>query len=298
MKQIAILIITASILASCKTTKKSEVNQSNSLTLNHSIMNLKDHATKFLTAVATYDDKAVATFLPENHVQHNPNLKDGKEPFVDFMSVLKEYQVKLSPVRLFQDGNYIITQAIADNAQPFGAEKMVIFDIWKFDNAGKLVEHWDCMQANTPPNPSGRTLTDGSTEVVDIEKTGENKKIIGEFITKATQATKPEDLGLLINTYFNPEFKQHNPGAGDGINGMFEGFQNGGLGFSFTKLHQVFGEGNFILTVSEGTNFGTPSAFYDLFRLEDGKIVEHWDIIQDIPENSANANTMFNFPQQ
>ena len=261
-------------------------------------MNLKEHATKFLTAVATYDDKTVATFLPENHVQHNPNLKDGKQPFVDFMTVLKENQVKLTPVRLFQDGNYIITQAVADNAQPFGAEKMVIFDIWKFDDAGKLVEHWDCMQANTLPNPSGRTLTDGSIEVKDMEKTSENKKNISEFITKATQATKPEDLGLLINTYFNPEFKQHNPGAGDGINGMFEGFQNGGLGFSFTKLHQVFGEGNFVLTVSEGTNFGKPSAFYDLFRLEDGKIIEHWDIIQDIPENSANANTMFNFPQQ
>lgn len=64
--------------------------------------------------------------------------------------------------------------------------------------------------------------------------------------------------------------------------------------FKYTKIHKVLGEGNFVLTVSEGEWGGKARAFYDLFRIEGGKMVEHWDVIQAVPtENLANGNGMF-----
>ena len=66
--------------------------------------------------------------------------------------------------------------------------------------------------------------------------------------------------------------------------------------WDYTKNHKVLGEGNFVLSISEGTAKGVPSAFYDLLRFEDGKAVEHWDVIVAIPtEGVANSNGMFNF---
>jgi predicted SnoaL-like aldol condensation-catalyzing enzyme len=66
--------------------------------------------------------------------------------------------------------------------------------------------------------------------------------------------------------------------------------------FHYTKIHKVLGEGNFVLTVSEGEWSGKTQVFYDLFRMKEGKIVEHWDVIQEIPsEGLANTNGMFGF---
>jgi predicted SnoaL-like aldol condensation-catalyzing enzyme len=66
--------------------------------------------------------------------------------------------------------------------------------------------------------------------------------------------------------------------------------------FVYTKIHKVLGEGNFVLTVSEGQWNGKPQVFYDLFRVANGKVVEHWDVIQEIPtEGLANDNGMFGF---
>jgi 2-polyprenyl-6-methoxyphenol hydroxylase-like FAD-dependent oxidoreductase/predicted SnoaL-like aldol condensation-catalyzing enzyme len=62
------------------------------------------------------------------------------------------------------------------------------------------------------------------------------------------------------------------------------------------RQHKVIGEGNFVLSISEGNHGKKPTAFYDLFRLDQGKIVEQWSVSQEIPqENLANTNTMFNF---
>ena len=66
--------------------------------------------------------------------------------------------------------------------------------------------------------------------------------------------------------------------------------------FRYKKIHKVLGEGNFVLTVSEGEWRGKPHVFYDLFRAKSGKLVEHWDVIQEIPtQGLANHNGMFGF---
>jgi predicted SnoaL-like aldol condensation-catalyzing enzyme len=65
----------------------------------------------------------------------------------------------------------------------------------------------------------------------------------------------------------------------------------------YDRIHAVLGEGNFVLVVSEGHLGGVHNAFYDLFRVEDGKIAEHWDTIEAIPARDAwkNDNGKFGF---
>lgn len=59
--------------------------------------------------------------------------------------------------------------------------------------------------------------------------------------------------------------------------------EEAGITVEYDEIHMVLGEGNFVLTVREGEFAGDYTAFYNLFRVEDGNIVEHWDVIQKIP---------------
>ncbi len=54
--------------------------------------------------------------------------------------------------------------------------------------------------------------------------------------------------------------------------------------------YQVLAQGNFVLAVSEGTFGGAPTSYYDLWRVENGKIAEHWDVMETIAEKSAWQN--------
>ncbi len=97
--------------------------------------------------------------------------------------------------------------------------------------------------------------------------------------------------------FLGPYYKQHNPTAKDGAEGLkaFIDF----LKTKFPKQHgeikQIIAEGDLVvLHVHSTREDGTPGrAIVDIFRLEKGKVVEHWDVIQDIPVQGANANGMF-----
>ncbi len=95
--------------------------------------------------------------------------------------------------------------------------------------------------------------------------------------------------------YINPnKYLQHNSAVADGLDGLGEALQyfaENGLVMEYDKVHMVLGQGNFVLTVSEGKfGAGDHVAYYDLFRLEEGQIVEHWDIIETIPARSEWKN--------
>ena len=99
-----------------------------------------------------------------------------------------------------------------------------------------------------------------------------------------------------LDRFINPEnYRQHNPAIADGLDGLgaaLEYFAENGLVMEYDKVHKVLGQGDFVLTMSEGKfGHGAHAAFYDLFRVEGGLIVEHWDVIETIPPRSEWKNT-------
>jgi len=97
--------------------------------------------------------------------------------------------------------------------------------------------------------------------------------------------------------YFGPRYTQHNPNAADGPEGFhrFIDFLREKFPQSHSDIKQAFADGDYvILHVHAVREPGTRgNAIVDIFKLEHGKIVEHWDVIQPIPEQSANGNGMF-----
>ena len=99
-----------------------------------------------------------------------------------------------------------------------------------------------------------------------------------------------------ITTYIGKRYHQHNPAIADGLEGLgafLKHLQKQKISFSYKKMHNIVAEGNFVLTQSEGEIGGKPKAFFDLFLVREGKIVEYWDVIQDIPEQMPHNNGMF-----
>ena len=120
-----------------------------------------------------------------------------------------------------------------------------------------------------------------------------NKKAVVEFY-EAGLNKKDFDAA---SKYFGPKYIQHNPGAQDGIEGFkaFLAFLRDKFPNSHSEIKKVFAEGDYvILHVHAVREPGTRGrAIVDIFRLENGKIVEHWDVVQDIPEKMPHNNGMF-----
>ena len=120
-----------------------------------------------------------------------------------------------------------------------------------------------------------------------------NRKTVLAFYEKGLNQ-KDADAAL---AYVGDRYVQHNPNAADGPDGFrkFIGFLREKFPNSHSEIKRSFVDGDFVIlhvhSVREPGSRGR--AIVDIFKLENGKIVEHWDVVQDIPENPANNNTMF-----
>lgn len=161
------------------------------------------------------------------------------------------------------------------------------FDIFRFDGDGKIAEHWDNLTAKATPNPFGRTQTDGTLEVVDLDKTEENRELVKNFLYDVMQGNN----SAKTPDYFNGNtYIQHNTGIADGLSGLGAALAEQGIQMIYDKVHQVLAQGNFVLAISEGTFGGAPTSYYDLWRVENGKIIEHWDVMETIAEKDTWQN--------
>jgi predicted SnoaL-like aldol condensation-catalyzing enzyme len=120
-----------------------------------------------------------------------------------------------------------------------------------------------------------------------------NKKIVIAFYNKALNDKDPDEA----LKYIGQTYKQHNPTAENGRDGLrkFILWIKSDHPDSHSEIKQVFADGNFVILNVHMVRFPPERglAIAEIFRLEDGKIVEHWDRIQAIPESSKNDNGMF-----
>ena len=128
---------------------------------------------------------------------------------------------------------------------------------------------------------------------VQAQQLEANKKNVVEFYNQALNEKNFD----AASKYLGARYTQHNPVAADGPEGLkgFLGFLRDKFPNSRSEIKRVFAEGDYvILHVHAVREPGTRGrAIIDIFRLENGKIVEHWDVAQDVPEKAANSNGMF-----
>ncbi len=127
----------------------------------------------------------------------------------------------------------------------------------------------------------------------DAPQLEQNKKTVVEFYEKAINQKDFE----AASKHLGSRYTQHNPNAADGPEGLkaFLGFLKEKFPASHSEIKRVLADGDYvILHVHAVREPGTRgSAIVDVFKLENGKIVEHWDVVQPMPEKSANSNGMF-----
>ncbi len=140
---------------------------------------------------------------------------------------------------------------------------------------------------------AGLALAAQSAFAADAAQLEANKKIVVEFYNKAIN-DKDFDAA---SKYLGAKYTQHNPIAADGAEGLkgFLQFLRAKFPQAHSEIKRVFADGDYvILHVHAIREPGTRGrAIIDIFRLEDGKVVEHWDVQQDVPEKAANSNGMF-----
>ena len=121
-----------------------------------------------------------------------------------------------------------------------------------------------------------------------------NKENVIAFYNKALN-DKDFDAA---KTYLGQEYIQHNPGAKDGPEGFrqFIAFLKEKFPDSHREINRVIVDGDYVVlhVASTGREPGVTRAIIDIFRLDaQNKIVEHWDVIQTVPEKTASGNSMF-----
>ncbi|OHY96515.1 hypothetical protein BI375_03075 [Vibrio rotiferianus] len=253
----------------------------------------RDKAVAVISSIETGDQTAISYINPNKYIQHNLAVADGLAGFGEVMKMLPEGSAKAKVIRTIQDGDYVALHTEYDFFGPKAG-----FDIFRFED-GLIVEHWDNLQDVAKPNPSGRTQFDGATEITDVNKTDENKAIVSDFVQTILMKGDMSQISKFIGEK-DSDYIQHNVAVADGLSGLsvaLKQLAEAGMPMVYSKNHLIIGEGNFVLSVSEGQFMNQHVAFYDLFRVDNGKIVEHWDTIEVIPPKSEwkNTNGKFGF---
>jgi predicted SnoaL-like aldol condensation-catalyzing enzyme len=233
------------------------------------------------------DPSAVDRWVAPGYKQHSSLAADGPEALRALVAGLPE-GFRYEGARVIADGDLV---ALHGTYHGFGPEPLVAFDLFRVKD-GKLTEHWDALTPLAEPNISGRSQTDGPTAPTDLDRTEANRKLVTDF---AVKVLKGADYSLLTDYISTETYHQHNPEAGDGLEGfaaVAAKWAEQGKYLVFKTTHKVVVEGDFALLQSE-CEFGIPVAFWDLLRIEDGKIVEHWDIIAPIPAELPHTNGLF-----
>lgn len=240
----------------------------------------KDQIRALLKSIETGDPEPIAVVNEARYIQHNPQTQEGSEGLSALFARLAKTHPRVNIVRAFEDGDFVFAHTEYDFAS-----RKIGFEIFRFED-GYAVEHWDNIQERLGPNPAGRSMVDGATEATDRALTKTNRALIRSFVETVLVDGQFDQLAEFVD---ESRYAEHNPHLDDRLSRLqsaLERDQDGQRHLDYQRVHRVLAEGSFVLCVSEGYRDGVHSAFYDLFRVATGKVVEHWDTTEKIAPRS------------
>ncbi|QTE38003.1 nuclear transport factor 2 family protein [Mucilaginibacter gossypii] len=224
----------------------------------------------------------IPEFTAEDYKQHNPTVKQGRAGITEMVNYLKTLppppQDAKSPIiRAIQDGDLVVTHLDIS----FLGRRMAVIDLFKLKD-GMLTEHWDAIQPL--PDESGKTITatNGTTEI-DHNASAENSKLIVEQFYKVIIGKQS------ANRFIDTAYIEHDASvitSGVGLADYLAGPERA------VKIHRIIAEGNFAAVQSQFNRDGKTFVFYEIFRVANDKIAEHWSVEQVVPDGVI-AEDMF-----
>lgn len=265
-----------------------------------------EHAAQALTtlktglgAAAKGDLETFMSIAADPYIQHSPDLPDGWKPVWD-LTVNRPEGFSTTPISwigpkgFFDNGQYLVMFREVDRGNGVGPSK--IFDLMYFDDDGKYAEHWDMQQPLASSTASGESETEQASKYadqpVDYDEGTENanRRLVASFINTAFNG---DQLETALKLFALPDYIQHNPNIANGTKGVLEAYRNGTMAASCYDIRFILAQNDLVWVYSKVTNNANTSAVVDLIRVRDGKLAEHWDVIQTVPDEMPHDNDMF-----
>ena len=222
--------------------------------------------------------EAQASSVGDTYIQHSTGVPDGKEGFAaffaDFFKRHPEREIKI--VRTIEDGNLVFVHV--HQYLNGGEAQWVTTDTFRADENGRIIEHWDVIDYYRTPKNGQLDQIFGDFEIKDLEKTAENKKLVRRFLTEIFQNKELDQW----EDFVSEDLIQHNHEIGQGSQAYKEYVREHDVTYDF--VFQLLTQGNFAVSYGQVLIDGVAYAQYDIFRLENRKIVEHWDNKEVMPK--------------
>lgn len=216
-------------------------------------------------------DRAVRYVDPRHFVHHHAHAVGGLEGWKE--SISGPTPVQWTPVRIIEDGPYVVAQAHAEESG------RTIFLVYRFE--GELIaEHWAFSAPGAPPNKSGHTQLDGPTEPKHLQATERNKELVHSYYQTFHIAGDHSRAGQ----YFKEDqMIRHEPGVRDGVREFLRDVEILMQSRTIDEMELLLGQGDLVFIAARGTHEDRACSYLDLYRVEDEKIVEHWGFPDMLP---------------
>jgi len=242
----------------------------------------------YLQGIKEGNIEVVKKYTGDRYTQHSTGVADGVEGFMDFFEGFLERtnDRDIRIIRAIEDGNYVFVHVYQDIDN--GSAKWVTTDMFDTGEDDKIIEHWDVITAYQEPlkTASGNDVVLGDFEIKDLDKTEENKALVRNFLVDVFQNGNYENLANYLSS---ETYIQHNPNLPNGIDAVKDFLTTQDYNYDF--IFKVIGQGDHVVSYAKAIMNGKELAVFDIYRIENGKIVEHWDNMEPIPPRHEWANT-------
>lgn len=216
-------------------------------------------------------------YWADPYLQHNPIGQSGVAAFKSLMSsIVSSSSFSYTRHRTLADCDLSVVHGTY-------SQTGVIFDMFRVSD-GKLIEHWD---SDTNQASEARPGLDGEVALDETVDSPGSAALVRGFI----EAVLIEGDRDVVGDYLAEGYFDHRSGAAVGPSSIFPHLDQDDV--TYSEIHHLIADGNFVFVLSEGKQGTTPYGFYDLFRIEGDKIIERWDSKRQVPNSTASGLEIF-----